>query len=174
MIRIIVKDQDYIDCCAASGNMWCSSKSGEYGYGLLNSPLDRHRTERLGRIGEKALSLYLNKEVDFEYKVGGDNGDLKSEKIVDIKTASRNYGKLLIQAKSEFGYCITLKSDYYVGAYCVSECAKNKLAEIELVGWINKRKVITKPIVPAMRGTHKNYEVKYSELEPIETLKVLF
>ena len=173
-IVIKIKGQEYLDCIEASKNMWCSSKAGFYGRGILNKQKDPHRTERLGRLGEKALSKYLKRDVNFKYVKGGDSGDLISESKIDIKTASYNYGALLIQAENEFGKKNKIKCDIYVAAICESDDGENKEATIRLVGWCDKTFIENQKMVPARVGKHKNYDIAYENLNPIETLKENF
>lgn len=164
-ISLIIQGKDYIDCIESANNMWCSSKPGIWGNGILEN------AEKLGRLGEKALSLYLNLPVDFSYRKYGDTGDLIFHKSIDIKTASRNYKKMLIQGENEFGQLIPLKSDYYVAAYCNYIDIEGKKAKITIVGWIRRESIINNKLVSAIRGLHKNYQIGYNELIPIKLLK---
>lgn len=172
-MEVLIKQEEYLECVRAAKNMWCSSKPGIYGRGLLNTPTDPTRTERMGRLGEKALSLYLNLKPDFEYKELGDAGDLVfGLNKVDIKTASRDYGKLLVQAENEFGYKTPLKSDYYVAAVILKDNGIEAL--VKLVGWCTKEEVLNSGIHPAIKGKHKNHVIPYNKLKTMNTFVDVF
>ena len=39
-VRVSIKDKAYLECQEAAQKMWCSSKPGIYGKGLLNTKID--------------------------------------------------------------------------------------------------------------------------------------
>lgn len=156
----------------ASQNRWSNSKKGRFGRGLINSKEDPYRAERLGLLGEAALAQLIDRKVDYEYKEGGVPFDFRLNNLkLDIKTAHRNYGSGLIRAITSKGTRVELKSDVYVFGYVVCECKYNKIATIELVGYLEKEEIEKCNIVPAKIGKHKNYDIPYDQLKPIETLK---
>ena len=142
-----------------------SNKPGTYGRGLLNTK-KKGVTETVGLLGEIAFGKVFNLPVDVSYSSGGDFGDFKLiDKILDLKTAQTNYGKVLIQACNEFGYDIKMKSNMYAGAYMEGE-----YGPVVIVGWQTRKYISSKPIVPAIRGTHYNRELLYSEMLSIKEL----
>lgn len=156
----------------ASQNRWSSSKRGRFGRGLINRKDDPFRAERLGLLGEAALAKLIDRKVDYEYKEGGVPFDFRLNNLkLDIKTAHRNYGSGLIRAKTPTGVPLTLKSDIYVFGYVVSEDKLNKIAVIELVGYLEKEEIEKCNVVPAKIGKHYNYEIPYQILKPIEEIK---
>ena len=159
----------YEECEKAAANMWCSSKKGMYGKGLLNTKNDPLKTERTGRLGEMALCLVLNASPDFSYRKFGDAGDFVVEgKKIDIKTAARNYGEMLVYAENEWGKKVNIKSDIYVAAVVLSDDIEKKEAEIDILGWCKKEDLMSRDLVPARQGKHKNYAVPHAELDSID------
>ena len=166
-----ISGKNYEKCLESSKNMWCSSKKGQYGHGLINTPCDPTKVERIGRLGEMALSLVTGLQPDFGYIKNGDASDFIGTKI-DMKTASKypRYETGLIQAINERGVKLPLKNDIYVFGYVIKDDITNHLANIEIVGWQTKEFIEKLPIVIARMGSHQNYEVPYKNLLPIEGL----
>lgn len=176
MVEITVTGKDYDKCLESSGNRWSNTKKGAYGRGIINSKDDPHKAERLGCLGETALSLYLDLPIEFEYIKGGDDGDMEYQgKKLDIKTSAKypKYAAGLIYAMSGSGKKITLKSDLYVFGYLIGECRGSKSATIGLLGYQVKEWIEKLAMKPAKQGFHLNYEIPFNELIDIENLKSL-
>lgn len=173
-MKIQISQQLYEKCDKHSQNRWSNKKKGFFGRGMINSNDDPCKVERIGLLGEAALALYINQKVDYEYREGGAPFDFNIGGLnLDLKTAARNYGCGLIRAVSDRGTVIELKSDVYVFAYLERENKDEKSASIVLTGWLERCKIQTQSVVPARVGKHYNYECKYTNLNPIETLKNL-
>ena len=161
----------YEECEKAAANMWCSSKGGVYGKGLLNSIADPYRTERIGRLGEMALCKVINTSPDFSYRKFGDAGDFViNNKKIDIKTAARNYGEMLVCGENEWGKKVDIKSDIYVAAVILKDDTTRKESEVDILGWCRKDVLIAGELVPARKGRHQNYVMRYTDLTDIDEL----
>lgn len=170
---IEINKKEYIKVEELAKNMWSNTKKGFYGKGMLNSKKDPFRVERTGRLGEMALSKYLQVPINDEFLQFGDETDFVYNNLkIDIKTAHKkpSYEAGLIRAMSYSGKKISLTSDIYVFAYIIEENKNTKSAKIKLVGWANKIDIEKLPLQPAKVGDHKNYEVPYSKLKPITCL----
>ena len=168
---VAVSGEDYQACVVASMNMWGNTKPGTYGKGLTNLPNDPYRVSRVGRLGEMGFARLLGTYPDLEYKKGGDDSDFTYKGLtIDTKTAFSNYGFALVYAENESGRLIPLKSDIYVFGFLKFEFRTTNRAEITYVGYASKELILAQPIVPARRGTHKNYELPYKKLFPLSGL----
>lgn len=157
-----------------SQNRWSNKKTGHFGRGLINSKDDPCRAERIGLLGEAALAQIIDRKVDYEYKEGGVPFDFRLNNLkIDIKTAGKNYGVGLIRAKTAEGKVLTLKSDVYAFGYIIKDDRDNKIAEIEILGYLRKEEIEKCNIVKARVGNHLNYEISYDKLSPIETISKL-
>ena len=171
-MKIIISSELYQKCDTCSQNRWSNKKKGFFGRGLINSQDDPCKVERIGLLGEAALSQFIDRKVDFEYKEGGTPSDFKFNNYsLDIKTAARNYGCGLIRAKTESNYVISLKSDIYVFAFLESETRQKNEAVVVLAGWLTKEDIEKCKIVPARIGKHYNYEARYEILKDIAELR---
>jgi hypothetical protein len=171
-MKIVITTEDYIKCEKASCNMWANSKKGVYGKGLINNNNDPYKAERVGKLGEVALAKVLGGDVDFSYKEKGDFCDITVKgKKVDIKTALRNYGELLVYARHENGRDIELKSDLYIAAVLLEEDRIKKRAIVDLIGWCTRKEILANGMHPGKNGAkHLNYVAKYSSLKHLDVL----
>ena len=172
---IVIEGPEYLLCVKHAEDMWANKKTGEWGKGLLNTPEDPHKAERVGTLGEMAFSKHSNLPIDLTYIEGGDQQDFvlvdSTNRTLNIKTAARNYNQALIKVKSSpTGKLIKMKNDVYVFAYIISEIQDAQKATLMLVGWETKEEIEKWPIVPAMKGRHMNYAKKYEWLRPLPTL----
>jgi hypothetical protein len=168
-----VNPQQYDICSVASQNMWANKKKGRYGSGLLNTKEDPYKTERTGRLGEMAFGILINQNIDAEYKHLGDTQDFTiNNKKFDIKTAAKKPKYLcgLIRAQTESGKFLDLTSDTYVFGYVILDDILKKVAQISLVGYMNKGDIIKLEMKPAKMGFHKNYEIPYKDTQDIGDL----
>ena len=171
-MQILISPHLYIKIEECSANRWSNKKKGQFGRGLINNKEDPCKAERIGLLGEAALSEFINRKVDYEYKEGGSPFDFRLNNLkLDIKTAARNYGTGLIRAKSDKGFVIELQSDVYVFACVEEDDRENKKAIVILKGWLTKEEIEKCQIVPAKIGKHLNYECPHDKLNPIEDLK---
>lgn len=170
---IEIAPEDYTICDKASRDYWSSSKGGKYGRGILNTEGDPFRTERIGLLGEMAFARFFGLEIKIEYKKHGDDYDflLANGKTVDVKTASRNYGAVLVQYENSHGRVTFKPKDIYVGAYLSSENIEQSSAEIELVGFTTVEFVVGLTQVKSKVGRWTNYEIPFSSLRSLSELR---
>lgn len=172
-MTVTISGDEYISCEKAACNFWANSKKGRWGRGLINNSEDPYKVERVGLLGEMAFSKQFNIPVNFEYKQFGNETDFEIKgKTLDVKTAARKYSYEagLIRAQTEKGNNVALHADIYYFAYIENDDREKKVATVELVGAISKEKVLELPLSDAKIGKHKNYEVPYSDLLPLEEI----
>lgn len=171
MLQLRISGDDYELCVKAAANMACSRKPGGiFERGCINTPSDKFKVERIGRLGEVALARYLRVKPDLEYHKDGDKEDFIYRGLsVDIKTASYNSGRGLIRAITQWGRYVPLNADVYIFAYLNKESRVEQTADLVYVGFLYQNEVLREP-VPARIGKHWNFEVNHSELRPIEEL----
>lgn len=164
--RVIISGELYRACDSFSKMMWANEKTGEWGGGMVNHKKDPRRVERIGCLGEMAFSEISGIPMSMEYRKGGDRHDffLKDGTSVNVKTASRNYGKGLVRAVSADGYDLDLQSDMYVFGYIEKEDVLRGCSAVVLVGYETRHRIATRKIKPAMVGNHQNYEIPFREL----------
>jgi hypothetical protein len=174
MISVLVHKNNYTLCENGAEDYWCSSKPGVYGRGILNTKDDPKRVERIGNLGEMAFSMYMKlPKPKFEYKRGGDDYDfLVSGKTIDVKCARKDYGSILIKCETETGKWVFQERDIYVASYIDSDDRANKRATVILVGWVplDYVKTLTPVPSPHWRSNHKNYDIKFDCVRPMEEL----
>ena len=174
--KVFINCNEYNLCEQYSQNMWCSSKRGTYGKGLLNSQSDPYKTERTGKLGEMALSKLIKSNVDGEYKKYGDQYDFKIKGYsIDIKTKAPNkyINKVgYITAINEKGYKLQLKSNIYVFCYLENDDTIQKNAVAIVQGWIHADEIskLTPKPSPIANAKHYNYEIDLTQLKTIDTL----
>jgi len=158
--------EEYRICDNFAHNMWCSSKAGMWGRGLINTKDDQTKAERTGLLGEMAFSKVYGLGLDIEYKKGGKSIDFLScdNKKIEIKTASK-------KPKYEAGLvkCIkNLRADIYIFGYVDSDDRENGSATVILVGFDYKENIMKQEKKKGKVGDHLNYELPYHKLIPIE------
>jgi hypothetical protein len=174
-ISVKIQDTEYELCDEYSHKRWSNEKTGFYGGGMLNSAEDKHKTERIGLLGEYAFSKLFDIPVDFSYRKFGDDCDFLMGKYkIDVKTESKLhwYNSGLIYGMNEYGKKIYLKSDIYVFSYIEFDNRTNKNAIINIIGFELKRNIEKTDLVPGRKNgsKHFNYEVLYDKLYPISML----
>lgn len=175
ILEVEITGDEYAQCEQHSVNMWANSKTGQFGKGLINNISDPRKVERYGNFGEMAFAKIFNLPVDFSYKEGGDQQDfLLFGYSANIKNAARNYEAGLIRATTERGYELPLTNDIYVFAFTSAENKEFKKAVVSIVGYVLKKDILIRPKVPARKGNHKNYDIPYDELKPINNLYNLY
>lgn len=175
MVKIIIAGTDYKYCVNKSKIYSCNDKKGVFGRGIINSKSDPYKVTRIGLLGEMALAKYLDVPVRFEYLKHGDHFDFKiAGYTIDVKTASRNYGSVLVRCISGSGkFVLNNPCDIYVAAYIVSEEPDDHYAEVELVGWIYSKRFKDMQPVDAIIGRHKNYQIDLGDVSSISSLRRL-
>lgn len=176
-IEVLILDKEYEVCMNASQNMWCSSKKGKWGGGLINSEDDKTKAERTGLLGEIAFAKLANLQINVDYCEGGNDEDcltINGLKI-DVKTAAKKpkYKAGLIRAANPNQKLVSLKSDLYVFAYIVEELSQEKICRVVIVGGEYRENIVKRELKKAKVGNHFNYEIKYKELIPIKDLLLL-
>jgi hypothetical protein len=168
---VIVENEHYRQVEDAAKNMWANSKKGFYGSGIINSKKDPTRVERTGLLGQAAFSIITGLHTDFSYRKGGDKYDFLIHNYkVDVKTASRDYGAALIKCINEWGKNCFREQDIYIAAYIVMDNYEDKVAQVCFKGYELGKRVRDFPIKNARQGVHKNYELTYNKLRPMEVL----
>ena len=175
-ITVKLTPEEWDICDKSSGEMWANKKSGSgYARGLLNTEDDKHRSERIGRIGEVAFSKISGLPVDLTYIHQGDDHDFESPiGGIDIKTSAKcpSYKQMLIMGEMH-GREMKL-SPVYVAAFLAHEDKANKKATVVIVGWATQAEVISGGLKKGRKGSYyKNYEVHYRDLRPIAELLTL-
>jgi len=171
-IIVVIEDKEYQLCDYYSKKMWVNNKATKkelqsYNSGILNTKKDKYKTERIGRLGEMSLAKIINKPVNFDYVENGDSEDFIVNGLrVEIKTASHNYGRILIRRKTSTGRIVPINFDVIVGAYLIKENKLENEAIICLVGYEYVENIINLPLKNAIRGEHKNIEIGYNFLKP--------
>lgn len=172
-IEILGKDYEKCVKSTEGENFWSNSKTGKYGSGLCTTNKDKYKPARTGRLGELAVARLLNVEADFSYIELGDSEDmLYYGKKVDVKTATRNYGKGLIYCQNQWGKIIPLNKDLYIFSFVREEDRDNKYCKIVIVGYLPRYKVKKCPIERSRvaGAKHLNYEIRFCDTYPIERL----
>lgn len=172
-VLVKVEDGEYDICEKTSKLWWASSKRGAYGKGLLNTKDDPAKTERTGLLGQMAFAKITNEPVDLEYRHGGDKYDflISGKYKIDIKCASHDYGKNLIQKTNEYGYPQKIDKHLYVGSFIDREDRSNKTASIVLVGYYLQEEVLRANTARGCKGNgHFNYELQFHRMRPIMKL----
>jgi hypothetical protein len=172
-VFVKIEGREYDVCEETSKVWWSSSKSGAYGKGLLNSKDDPAKTERIGLLGQMAFAKLINEPVDLSYRHGGDKYDflISGKYKIDIKCASWDYGKNLVQKTNEYGYPQKIDKHIYVGSFIDQEDRSNKNASIVLVGYYLKEDVLCANTAKGSKGNgHFNYELQFHRMKPIMKL----
>jgi hypothetical protein len=149
-------------------------KLGDKGRGgLINDKKDPHRAERIGLLGEFALSALLQIPVDEESRKHGDSGwdfVLNNGSKVDTKCREKWYGNLLYNqtAYGTNNKKHEMHADYYVACYI--RHVENKFAVVDIYGYQTKDFIASRPLQLAYNGYHWNREVGWDMLLDIRSL----
>jgi len=172
---IVISGEDYKYCESGAENLWCSSKPGVYGRGMLNSKSDPKKVERIGNLGEFAFATYMGLDKpEFAYKTGGVDHDFYINGFtINVKCASKNYGAVLIKCETEKGRYVFQDSDFFVASYLKTENREQKIALIDLVGYVDLEfiKKLTPVESPRWNSSHKNYQINFEDCKKIHNLK---
>lgn len=170
-VEVNVTGEDYLQCEEFSTVMWAREKTGFYGKGILNSTDDPYKAQRIGCLGEMALSKLLSIPPNFSYKENGEKEDFTvGDKTIDVKTAASNYGAGLIRVVNEKGSFIPLECNYYLFGYLQAEDRSIKGAKVALIGYLDRPTIVNSyAVVKARKGTHQNYEIPYSDLNSLDS-----
>jgi hypothetical protein len=174
--EVFIDRDEYEVCEDFSHKMWANKKKGFYGRGMINNDDDPRRVERTGILGEMSVAKLLNLPINVTYMEGGDQQDFVIHgKRTDVKTATRNYGALLIRAtyNNSLSDLINLDKDLYVAAYVIEDNRFEKFAKLGVVGYIQKDNLHNEYLKPARyrNASHNNWDIPYSDLIPINNLK---
>lgn len=180
-ILVPIVGEEY-DICK-NPKIWSTSNRSPYKRGMLNTPYDKNKTERIGWLGECACGKIFDVEIDFSYINGGDGGIdfvLSSNLSCDVKTSSKGtmekHGKNFIVAITDLGQEKELPADIYVGAFVFYDNKRRKEAMIALIGWMTRSQVINNGIWKAHptennpEPKHWNYEMPFHLQLPITDL----
>lgn len=173
IIEIFKKNYEKCELSTIGDKFWGNSKFGKYGAGLCKTDKDKFKPARTGRLGELAVAQLLGVSANLNYINGGDSEDfIYHGKRVDVKTATRNYGKGLIYHKNEWGKIIPLEKDLYIFSFIKEEDRSTKYCKIAIVGYLPRYKVKRCPIERSRvaGARHLNYEVRFCDTYPIERL----
>lgn len=169
---IDIEGDEYKQCLDGSARYWANEKPGNYGKGLIASEEDPTKPVRVGLLGEMAVAKLFGVPVHFGYRKYGDKSDLRiggGRISVDVKTASRDYGSVLIRCENENGTKIPLSSDFYIAAIVISDDIEGRSARVAIVGSI-KRCDVERCEIRQGRGQHFNYDVPFARTRLIEDL----
>jgi hypothetical protein len=172
--KVCIEPDEYKICVESASNMWANKKKGSYGKGLVNTEDDPYRTERTGKLGEMAFSKLFQFPVDLTYREGGDDQDFICNGMkLNIKTSTKKpwYMAGLVTAGHYRGsnfVPLEIKHDYYVFGYIEMEDKKANTASIVFVGGCDKKTLINREVKRAIKGSHMNYQIPYSELVDID------
>jgi hypothetical protein len=174
--EVFIDRNEYEICEDFSHKMWANKKKGFYGRGMMNNNEDPRRVERTGILGEMSVAKLLDLPINVTYMEGGDQQDFViSGKRTDVKTATRNYGALLIRAtyNNDLSELITLDKELYIAAYVIEDNRNEKFAKLGVVGYIPQSNLNTEYLKPARyrNANHNNWDVPYTDLTPINNLK---
>ena len=119
-----------------------------------------------------AFSKFMDIPVYFEYLANGDDNDFViNEHTIDVKTASRNYGSVLVRCISEKGNWVLDPCDIYIAGYIHQEVPEEHYAEVSIEGWCTKEYLSTLSPVPARVGKHQNLQLDFDKINPISSIK---
>ena len=167
-----VSGEEYNICDKASkgDNFWGNSKPGAYGAGLGRTLNDPYKPARTGMLGQMAYGKLLNEPVDILYRQGGDEYDTKLGNLkVDIKCAMRNYGCGLVYHQNEWGKTVPLNKDLFIFSHIANEDRQNQSCDVVFMGAATSTHIKKCPIRRGRKGRgHKNYEVSYQTLLPMQ------
>ncbi|MAG37977.1 hypothetical protein CMI45_01150 [Candidatus Pacearchaeota archaeon] len=164
-----------------------NNKFYKWGAGLLNAGQIPYKAELIGMLGEVAFSKISDLPVDSEFRMRGNNNDFKAkidvsqrEVDIEVKTRLRDFGDVYIKRYDENDKIVSLKSDIYV--FCHLQTSWNAIerniinqermdpVNVKFDGVISKRRLKTKSIQPAYRGSHKNIVCPADDLADINEL----
>lgn len=174
--EVFIDSDEYEICEDFSHKMWANKKKGFYGRGMINNEDDPRRVERTGILGEMSVAKLLDLPINVTYMEGGDQQDFViNGKKADVKTATRNYGALLIRASynGNTADLIKLDKDIYVSAFIIEENKQDKFAKLGVVGYIDYNNLTENYLKPARfrNASHWNWDIPYKDLVPIQHLR---
>jgi len=167
-VKVDLFEKEYDLCEESSRNMSCNKR-----FGILNKKDDPYRTERIGRLGEKAFEKLTGLPVNFEYLEKGDKYDfiVDSECKIDVKTSLFSQNECgYITGVNKQGIKKYLTSNVFVFAYMSKEDKDQRLSSVVFLGYILREDVLKIPLIKSNYGEHKNYIVYYKNLKPIKPL----
>lgn len=145
-----------------------------YSQGVLNTPTDNNKTERIGVYGEMAFSHLTGLPIDDKKKERGNKYDFitKDNIKLEAKCSLILYPYCFIKAIHENGYEIPLNSDYYFFSYIYEQNKNERNATsivIKVHGFFSKKDILKNKkerIVPALSPKYnwKNYKIEFNEL----------
>ena len=170
-----ISPEEYAVCEDFSHKMWANKKTGSYGRGMINNDDDPRRVERTGILGEMSVAKILDLPINVSYMEGGDQQDFIINGLkTDVKTATRNYGALLIRATYSENPAnrVKLDKDIYISTFIINEDRENKIAKLGVVGYIDKSSINESYLKRARYkfAKHWNWDVPYSSLNNIQSL----
>ena len=180
-LQINIEGDDYELCEIISRNQWNNEKVGKYGKGLANREGDPCRVERIGLLGEMAVSILFDLGVDVEYKEYGKKNDFTLKGYtVDVKTSHKLKGgrqTSYIYAGKDEGEILSnpIKSDLYICCTLEWEKRKEGRASLLIIGWEYKKVIRESERLrtPLSSKTHYNYELPFKSLRNISDLYIL-
>lgn len=171
-IYIIIGGEDWEVCHELSKRKrsFDNKPKTPYRNGLANTADDPHGVGRIGYLGEFAFSKLLNYftgqsyPVDISLKKRGDDFDFCiNEYTIDVKTSMTNCNKCLIRCRTDKGFYVKPKCDYYVSACRYRSDLDIGEAIIVINGYQTLDHIVSLPEVLAFAG-HKNYELLHNRL----------
>lgn len=179
MMIVTISGSDYRMCEERSKNMWANKKRGSYGRGVVNSKGDPRKVERTGTLGEFAFAEIFDKEVDWEYRQGGDEQDFKIGPFkIDVKCSTKgDKAKMCyLTNRHKNGRLAKVGCDIYVCASVLEEDIEGEFARVKLYGWLHRNDLHKFPIRPGARGYVEgefgwlNWDLEFDKLYPMKDL----
>ena len=169
---------DYVVAELIASNSWSTKKASQlgnstYNRGMLNSPDDEQKAERIGALAEIAYASVFKTSVCAETIEGGDAGYdfVTTDGTIDIKafcmlnTISKDWRGLL-RATTQSGDGIDLRAEMYAWIG-IKEDRANRKARAQFVGWQRAKRISKMPTRPSPRSDagHSNHELSCRDLE---------
>lgn len=162
--------KEYELCEDVAKIYWSHGKSSAFGVGMISTPEDPYRTERVGVLGEAAFSKISGLPMDVSRINYGDEQDyvINKKHKVDVKCASRNNGVNLVRCVTSGGFEKPMDKDIYIMSYMKRENRQEKKATISIVGFHTNKTLKQCPVEPGLRPSrHMNYESYFEDTKPI-------
>lgn len=162
-LTLQISMEDWHKAQQAAQSFWAHRKGGVWGGGLINTPLDPHRTERVGLLGEILFGKLIGVPADLSYREGGADADFLFPwgLRIEVKTAlTPDFGALVRKTR------IGLLSHVYV--FCVVHPGERSAT---FYGYATVDQIRALTPVQSIKGNHQNYQIPYSDLQPIHKLQ---
>ncbi len=166
MIDVYINSETETELLEKSKKYWISNNNKtQYQKGFIGRGNYPYLPVFLGLLGEKAFSILIKKDIDFEYKLYGDSGYdfiYKNKKINIKNTITKN--------KNIAGYIKKNKkhvSDIFV--FCRTYRNQNTQTKISFKGYITRKDLFNTGYETGIDGKEM-YVVKTVDLKPLNEI----